>query len=753
MIVLFTTCAGTAAHASGAWTAFIRPYRYNDLLVEGDTIWCATQEAGLLRFSRSSSSFESIVREPGGLASNRLSALVRDQSRRLWVGTLGAGASVFTPASRSWRVINAFDGLPSDSVLVFEAVGDTVWIGTSSGLAFWDGDEVAGALPDGANPSPFASNWITGIEVVADTLWVATLDGIYRTRISVLLSGGSGWARVDAGFARPPARAMAANAAELFALDSLTVRRWNRATTSWDNVTGPIGFVQGLFDDRDTVLAASGRGIFRWNGASWDTVTTTLVSLGDPRRNFSRDFVAGIDEAGRVAAASQTGLHVQPARDDRGPWPSSIPSGPPGNDVRSLAFDGSRLYVNTEDEGIGRFDGTSWTYWFPPPTLVIESDTTFRRPQFVKALLVGRDGRKWFGCWDFALDVLDDSGTRDVFTHLWPRTYPVTAPDTVRYHTWAWSSAVDSSGGHWFGMEAASDIYTAIGLEYYDANGDYVANYQSGTSRLRGSQVHGLTVDHRGRIWVGYKGQGIEYFNGPPIGIGGPLPTRVTGTDNLIVRGLIASGEVVWALTSGELRRYALTGALEGSYDLPRNSSPSDFAVRPLDVAADGTLWAGTAAGILVVRPDGSTVEYSAANSPLTDDDVRAVQVERATGVVWIGTAVGVNRFDPSYVPPPVALPPLAIEVYPNPARITAIGIGVRLCEPPCDPSSASAAGYRGEIYDLAGRVMHRFLTRTLDQPIWDGKGPDGSPVKPGIYFVRTEVGGRSAVTRLVLLR
>ena len=119
---------------------------------------------GLVRHARGrpgavlarSGTFVSRTREPGGLASNRLTSLAMDRSRRLWIGTRGGGASFLRADRSTWGLVNAFDGLQSDTVTVLEANGDTIWIGTTRGIALWNGREIAGAFPDGVNPSPFA---------------------------------------------------------------------------------------------------------------------------------------------------------------------------------------------------------------------------------------------------------------------------------------------------------------------------------------------------------------------------------------------------------------------------------------------------------------------------------------------------------------------------------------------------------------------------------------------------------------------
>ena len=145
------------AVASGAWSTYIRMESCNDLFALGDTVWLATNEAGLLRYLRTRRVFESVTREPSGLASNVVKAITFDRSGRLWAGTAGKGASRLSPAG-TWDLVNAFDGLPSDSVNVLRADGDTIWIGTTRGIALWNGKLIAGSVPDlGSRAMPACS--------------------------------------------------------------------------------------------------------------------------------------------------------------------------------------------------------------------------------------------------------------------------------------------------------------------------------------------------------------------------------------------------------------------------------------------------------------------------------------------------------------------------------------------------------------------------------------------------------------------
>src|SRR5262249_42796141 len=140
----------TRAHAidNGAWRTFLRPVECTDVLATGSEVWGATAEGGLLRWVPGADTFAVIRRQPGSIPANRLTRVARDGAGRLWVGSRSAGASHLDPGATHWNVVTAIDGLPSDSVTVLEPQGDSLWIGTTKGVALWNGREIAGSLPD-----------------------------------------------------------------------------------------------------------------------------------------------------------------------------------------------------------------------------------------------------------------------------------------------------------------------------------------------------------------------------------------------------------------------------------------------------------------------------------------------------------------------------------------------------------------------------------------------------------------------------
>jgi hypothetical protein len=331
-----------------------------------------------------------------------------------------------------------------------------------------------------------------------------------------------------------------------------------------------------------------------------------------------------------------------------------------------------------------------------------------------------------------------------LFTHLWTQT-----GDDVR-HTIASGAAADSNGGRWFGMDTYdNDRLEPLGLDFYDSTGVHAGTWSPGapdSSLVRGGKIRAITVDKAGRIWVGYAGtanSGVDHFVRRPK-VGYDFKT-VANTTSLDIWGLVARGDSIWVLTDRDLRRIARTTVPPRVVQTQSTPAGRPLGMRLMDVAPNGEVFVGSEEGVRWYRGDGTTRDFTIANSPLAANDVRAIAVDRATGVVWFGTAEGLNRFDPGYQPP--TLPPGvpdSLRVYPNPATLTGLGLQLRL--------RGASTGYTGGIYDLRGRLLHRFATADRGQIFWDGRDDDGVLVKPGVYFVRAEGGGRQARARFVLL-
>jgi hypothetical protein len=90
-------------------------------------------------------------------------------------------------------------------------------------------------------------------------------------------------------------------------------------------------------------------------------------------------------------------------------------------------------------------------------------------------------------------------------------------------------------------------------------------------------------------------------------------------------------------------------------------------------------------------------------------------------------------------------LPSLHVTLYPNPAWRTNAGFQLKL--------RGQASHYDGEMYDVRGRLVHRFAIDGNDKLVWNGFDMDGRGVPAGVYFLIVRGGGAEAKSRIVVLR
>ena len=724
--------APAPARASGAWTTYVRLRTCNDVLAMRDTVWLASGEAGLLRYVRSTGAFESITREPGGLASNDVTALAFDRSGQLWAATSAKGASRLSADGATWNLVNAFDGLPSDTVYALRATGDSVWIGTHRGLALWDGEQIAGSVPDIGAVSPFRSNIVRGVAVIGDSVFAATTDGVYvGLKSQSLLT----WTALDNGLTNKNVFSLASAGHELFVLAGGATYRFNMSAQQWGVVGGP-GTVRLLRDDFGAITCSSATGLWRWSGTAW------VLLAGSPVANAASpgEVEFGADPDGVTLAVRDGLLRVQGS-----PWATVQPPGPVDNNLLNVAADGTRVWVATFDQGVSRYDGTTWRNW-DDGCCGAGQDTSWANPKYNFTLQRDPAGRIWLSSWGTAIERYDPNANPPHVVR--PLLAVGGSPDSISYHTSGWSSVCDTSGYTYIGGDTSDrGGRPPVGIDVFSAAGDLVAVWKTTNANLPDNQVRALAhYPNRNRMFAGFPGTGVAYATIPADKAQMPTFGLIAGTSTFDVFGLAVHKELLYVHTTTNLRRYsAETLTLQATLDLPGAPAPLG-AVHPLAVTPDGTAWVASVDGVRRYKPGGGYEDYKTSNSPLANDEVRSIAADPTTGVVWFATAGGLTRFDPGWTPPaPPAVASLAIKVWPNPAPSPAIGLDLRL--------SGNSTAYTGEVYDLNGRLLHRFSTSANGQVVWDGRDQDGRRVRPGIYFVHARAGGREATARVVVLR
>ena len=680
----------------------------NDLVsVEraGNRVWCLSLN-GVHAFDPSTGSFERHFRQPAGLVSNRAVGAAQDGFGNVWVGTDGGGSAFVTPDGR-WRSVTGQQGLPSDSVRALEPLGDGMWVGTSAGLAFFVGVDIVGAIPDGVNPSPFASNDVRAIETFGTRTWIGTTNGVYTS------TDGVNWQPVNAGLGSTDIRSLAHDGIRLWALSAGGLAWWEGNTGTW-SAAPTVGGGRRLSASGGLLHVAAPSGVWRW-----DEGAQVWQSLGGPS---ATDVDA--DGAASVWASSSAGLW----RYNGTSWGNIRSPGPIGNWIHGMDVQGEAVYVSTRLGGTSRFDDArGWRTFLGGAA----ADTSFRSSDFHFGCFVDREGYKWVGDWGGSIARFDDSGPTTAFTHFFD-----SSPDSVDY-TIGWAAAHDPTGPRWIGLDTRSrGSVEPRGLIRIDNDGTR-SFFEPGTAVMSGRQIRAIAFAPDNSMWVGYADAGVDVFQDRT------LQSRIAHIDvgpnalvNPDVWSIVFEGSDAWILCSGSLVKLRLTGTTtsrQATLFLP--SVSDEGAVHPMTLDGNNAIWVATTGGLFRRDPGGSVTSLTVANSPLLSNDAHSVVYNPTTGDVWVGTLLGLNRLRPD--PPPsneriADLPALVIS--PNPQRISAIGSRFQVRAGNGEPLARTDV----RIYDLRGRLVSVQRTDDLGQLFWEPVDRFGNRLGVGVYFLRS---------------
>lgn len=160
------------------------------LLIEDESLWIGTLDAGLNRFSFENNKVETYkkrISDEGSLKADGITSIVRASNGNLLVGTYGGGLSVFIEKSKSFKTYlfdpNNPDSISSNNVIAIseDSAGD-IWIGTENGLNFFDDSaeivKFKGFKSSLDDPESLSSNMPWALhEDKSGTLWIGTQSG------------------------------------------------------------------------------------------------------------------------------------------------------------------------------------------------------------------------------------------------------------------------------------------------------------------------------------------------------------------------------------------------------------------------------------------------------------------------------------------------------------------------------------------------------------------------------------------------
>ncbi|MEM0962716.1 MAG: two-component regulator propeller domain-containing protein [Bacteroidota bacterium] len=391
--------------------------------------------------------------------------------------------------------------------------------------------------------------------------------------------------------------------------DGIEMETFKRDSDS-TSISGNV--VQALAPDVDgSVWVGTGSGLSRYDPAGdrfsrIDGLSSNEILALAPD-STGRTWVGTSDGVARV---SQDG-RIETVDTDRLPNPSAV----------SLLVDGDDLWVGTED-GLARRDRDGRIQSFMPDSI------SFPSGFYVTAIRPRAAGGLWLGTFGGGLLSFDPDSSR--FRAIDTGGALITQNVTDVYE--------DASGTVW--------VATLGGLQRVAPDGS-VQTYEAvpdDPTSLSGNEVSALYEDRQGILWVATY-DGVDRFDrarGAAARLRHDPEDPTTLADSHVRAVLATRSGVLWVGTERSLD-WSLDGRTFQRASPPAGAEPIR-AIRALHESEDGTVWAGTPAGLFRLdgdrRAEPVSLDGEVAVAALHSDETEAL---------WIGTlAGGLGRYDPA---------------------------------------------------------------------------------------------------------
>ena len=380
---------------------------------------------------------------------------------------------------------------------------------------------------------------------------------------------------------------------------------------------------------------ASGTGVSRFNGKSYDFFTT---ASGLPNNNVN---AICEDKSGRLWFGTYGG--GASCYDGKEFTTFSRAKGLVDDHISCITLDKSgKLWFGTDGGGVSCYDGKKFRTFTTAEGLVSNNITCITEE---------RSGKLWFGTYGAGASCYDgksftsftrteglssnyiNSITEDSSGSIWFGTY---GAGVCRYDGDAFTmfsttqgladnSVVcvteDTSGNMWFGT-------LSRGASFYDGKRFTTFTNQQG---LGSDFIRAIANDRAGNLWFGTIFGGLTRYDGKTFT---QYTTRQGLVDDIVQSVIADNNQNIWAATSNGISMFdgkaftsfKHTGEVSGIFQ-----------------DRSGNIWFGAYKSL--VRYDGQSFTYFNEAQGLPDEDIRCI-AQDTNGNLWLGTGAGVSRFD-----------------------------------------------------------------------------------------------------------
>ena len=738
ILFVFLLSIFSNAQQASNWKNYTNMQTVQALASANNNIWAATSGGGF-SFTPSSNSFKTLHRADG-LQGISLTAVTVDIYGKVWFGSLEGVIDVYNPADNSIKsILDIYNSNYSiKQITQLQSSGDTIYVSTSYGISLIDANSLL-FIDTYFKFGSFSSSIQVNSTLKTDLLYACTVNGL-----AIQIPGTT----------------------NLSAPES-----WN----VYDSTNGlPAANVYKVAFYNGSLIAGTAKGLAIFNGTNWQPfqpqINTNVYDLlvnNDSLFILSDSLISVYTNNSIVKSFSlnSTGLKLfysnslgLLAADSNGiikVFSSSnnttiYPNGPAANLFNSLAVDNNSVLwcasgTDVTGEGFYKYDGKSWTNYNT-------SSTTGLLSNAFHVVYAAPDNSIYFGNWGQGyIRIRNDSITTytasstgmtgiqnypnylvitgfgvDSKSNLWVlnyggfdlKTLNMITPDNIWYHYYIPASgtqyenvyfylAIDQYDTKWFSINNQS----MAGLFYFNENGsdsnlsNETYGFLTTSNGLTSSTINSVVMDAIGDIWVGTN-----------------LGANVISNTQSVTYGSTPNLGITSVYTLGE---YTI----------------NCFAVDPINQK-----WVGTNLGLLLVNSDGSQLlaSYNTQNSPLLNNNITSLAIDKNKGTVYAGTNQGLTSFQTAAIEPKVSFTKLFI--YPSPFVLKS-GSNQLTIDGLVSNSSV-------KIITIYGKLVKEFSSPGGRVAFWDGTDTNGNLVGSGVYIVVAYDQNNNVVTgKIAVLR
>jgi|YelNatPaOPRAMG01_1025707.scaffolds.fasta_scaffold00372_36 ligand-binding sensor domain-containing protein len=714
-------CISVKSQVASDWENYTDMKTVNAAVASSNGIWAASNGGGFF-YNFAADSFKTF-HKADGMSGQIITAVTIDNYGKIWFGSTEGAIDVYNPATNSFISILDIENsnYNSKQITNLQTSGDTIFISTSYGislissknLTFYDTYFRFGNFP---------SNIQVNSVVKSNLIYAATTNGVAIQKVgAVNLSAPESWNVYTT------ANGLPSNTVNniLFFNGTMTVATSNGLSqfdgNIWKNFIPTLqgDSIADIVSSGDTLFILANNQIYSYvNG-----ILTIIYSSPYPliSINYSNKFGVIATSSKGIIFGNNFSLNT-----------FKHPNCPESNQFLSMAVDnnGTLWCASGSDpngKGFYKFDGKNWSNYNT-------SNDSSLPNNFFFSVYAAPDNTIYFGDWKSGFIKIKDnlithydttntgmkgiqknanylvisSFTTDANNNLWVLNYGAVnnlalnllTTNNVWYNYFVPSMGyqylegnqnlvIDPYGTKWFSSSAPSKP----GLYYFNENNTYSNlsddkyGYLSVNDGLNTNSISSVVVDARGDVWVGTS-----------------LGVNIISNTSSIVSGSSPAFSISSVFTL-------------------REQTINCIAVDPLNQK-----WVGTNQGLLLVSSDGTSLlaSYNAENSPLLNDQIQSLAIDKNSGIVYVGTEGGLTSFKTSAIQPQESFTKLII--YPSPFVLKSSSNHLTI--------DGLVQGCSIKILSVSGKLIKQFDSPGGRVAYWDGTDNSGNLVSTGVYLV-----------------